>query len=63
MSIDYADLRVHIFGTKKAYEKLGNEFHFITSSHRGDLDWVAGFVLAANYGCLHVSCREQIDVL
>lgn len=51
---DYADLRVHVFGDEDAYKMFGKEFHMVTSSHRGDLDWVAGFILGAHYKFLHV---------
>ena len=51
---DYGDLRVHVFCDKKTYDSFGKESQIITSSHRGDLDWVAGFVLGAQFGFLHV---------
>lgn len=55
MCVDYADLRVHYFGTRETYDLMGKESQIITSSHRGDLDWVAGFVMGAQLGFLHVS--------
>ena len=56
---DYADLRVHIFGDEEAYKMIGNEFNMIISSHRGDLDWMAGLILGAHYGFLHVRCDTR----
>lgn len=52
---DYADLRVHVFSSDEAMERFGKESQIVTSSHRGDLDWIAGFVLGANTRFLHVS--------
>lgn len=52
---DYAELRVHVFATKETLALFGKESSIITSSHRGDLDWIGGFVLGAYYRFLHVS--------
>ena len=51
---DYGELKVHMFCDKTCYEKFGRESCILTSSHRGDLDWVAGFVLGAHFGFLEV---------
>lgn len=47
-------MRIHAFGEDDTYKNFGKESMIVTSSHRGDLDWVAGFVLGARYGFLHV---------
>lgn len=60
VSTDYANLRVHLFGSDETYKYFGKESLIVTSSHRGDLDWVAGFVLGAHYKFLHVSCVLEI---
>lgn len=52
---DWATLDVVMFGEDNAYEKLGKESGLFTCSHRGDLDWVAGFIVGAYYKFLHVS--------
>ena len=52
--MDYANLRIHIFGDEEAYANIGQEFHLVTSSHRGNIDWISGFVLGFHYGFLHV---------
>ena len=51
---DYANVRIQLFGEAEPYEKFGKEFQIVTSSHRGNLDWIAGFILGVHYGCLHV---------
>ena len=38
------------------YENIGKEFSLITLSHRGDVDWVAGLLVAAQFNFIHVSC-------
>ena len=48
-------MRVHLFGEKEVYDKFGTESCLITLNHRGDLDWVAGFIIGAQYNFLHVS--------
>ena len=60
--VDYADLRIHIFGEKEIYDTLGTESHLIVSSHRGDLDWVSGISLGVYYGFLHVRmCKHPVS--
>ena len=51
---DWATVDVVFFGEDKVYEKLGKESGVFTCSHRGDLDWVAGFIVGAYYKFLHV---------
>lgn len=60
---DYASLRVHVFGNDETFKNFGKESLILTSSHRGDLDWVAGFVLGAHYRFLHVSSTALAFVL
>ena len=55
--MDYADLQVHIFAEQDVVECFGKESQIITSSHRGNLDWISGFVLGVRYQFLHVSQR------
>ena len=52
---DWSSIRVRLFGAKEAFEKMGTEFALMTLSHRGDLDWVAGYVVAAQFNFIHVS--------
>ena len=51
---DYANLKLHLYGDQNAYKMFGSEYHIVTSSNRGDLDWVAEFVLLAHHRSLHV---------
>ena len=59
---DYADLRLHLYGSKEAYDLLAKESALLTSSHRGDLDWLGGFVLGAHYEFLHVSRKKDANI-
>lgn len=64
---DYGDFRIYAYGTEEAYRNFGKEFLLLSSSHRGDLDWVAGFVLGARYRFLHVrvhvhACGMDVDM-
>ena len=52
---DWATLDIVLYGEDSAYEKFGKESGLMICSHRGDLDWVAGFVVGAYYKCLQVS--------
>lgn len=54
-SVDWADLNIHLYGEKDVYDRFGKESCLVTLSHRGDLDWVAGYVVGANMNFLHVS--------
>lgn len=50
---DWSGIKVRMFGTAEAYEKLGKEFALMTLSHRGDLDWVAGYVVSTQFDFIH----------
>ena len=52
---DWAGITIRLFGTEETYEKIGKEFSIFTLSHRGDLDWVAGYVVGAQFDFLYVS--------
>lgn len=52
---DWSGIQVRLFGSAEAYEKLGQEFALMTLSHRGDLDWVAGYLVSAQFDFIHVS--------
>ena len=51
---DWAGIGVRLFGEEEVFEKIGNEFSLMTLSHRGDLDWVAGYLIAAQFNFIHV---------
>lgn len=53
MCEDWASINVRLFGHKETFENLGKEFALMTLSHRGDLDWVAGYVVAARLNFIH----------
>ena len=55
VSIDWADVKVHLFGEDDTFIRFGKEPSLITCSHRGDLDWVAGYITAVHFNFLHVS--------
>ena len=55
MCIDFADVRVTVYGEDGALEKFGKESSLITMSHLGEFDWLIGLMLADNYGFLTVS--------
>ncbi len=52
---DWATLDIVLYGEENTYAKFGKESGLIICSHRGDLDWVAGFIVGAYYKFLHVS--------
>ena len=39
-------------------QKIGKEFALMTLSHRGDVDWVTGYVVATQFNFLHVRTFE-----
>ena len=53
--IDWADTQVTLFGTEEAYQRFGKESCLITLSHRGDFDWLIGFVVSTCFDCLEVN--------
>ena len=52
--MEWAKINITMFGDDEAYRKFGKEFSFVTLSHRGDLDWVAGLFVCLKFNCLHV---------
>lgn len=50
---DWATLDVVLFGEPSTYEQFGKESGLLICSHRGDLDWVAGFIVGMYYNFLH----------
>lgn len=60
---DWSGIKVRMFGTAEAYEKLGKEFALMTLSHRGDLDWVAGYVVSTQFDFIHVSTTVPTQFL
>ena len=49
-------MNITLFGDDdETYKDFGKESCLITLSHRGDLDWVAGYIMGVRYGFLHVS--------
>ena len=45
-----------MYGEKGVYDLFGKEPCLVTLSHRGDLDWVGGYIVATRLNFLHVSC-------
>ena len=54
-------MKILLYGEDEAYEKFGRESSLITLSHRGDLDWVAGYVISTFFGFMHV--RKGVPTL
>ena len=54
ISTEWARINITMFGDDEAYRKFGKEFSFLTLSHRGDLDWVAGYIMGVRYNFIHV---------
>ena len=44
-----------MYGEKGVYDLFGKEPCLVTLSHRGDLDWVGGYIVATRLNFLHVS--------
>ena len=55
IAIDWADIQITLFGDDATYEKFGKEYSLITSSHRGDFDWLIAFIVCNYYNCAEVS--------
>lgn len=52
--VDWADVSITLFGTKETFAEFGKERCLVTLSHRGDFDWLIGYVLADYYGFIQV---------
>ncbi len=48
-------MNITLFGDDETYKNFGKESALITLSHRGDLDWVAGYIMGVRYNFIHVS--------
>ena len=55
VSVDWADTRITLFGSDEACRDFGREYSLVTLSHRGEFDWLIGFIVAARYGFLQVT--------
>ena len=51
-------MKVTLFSDDETCKNFGREYSLFTLSHRGDLDWVAGYIMCVRYHFLHVS--EQL---
>ena len=54
IAYDFAGMRTVLFGDESTYRNFGKELCLITLSHRGDLDWVGGYIVAVQFGFLQV---------
>lgn len=59
---DWARTKIFVYGDKETFDNLSAKCIFV-SNHRGDLDWVLCYAIAADYNVLHVrfslSSRER----
>ena len=62
ISTEWAGMKITLFGDDETYKDFGKDFCLITLSHRGDLDWVAGYIMGARYGFLHVSNERRVKI-
>ena len=53
VSLDWANMEVYLYGEKGVYDLFGKEPCLVTLSHRGDLDWVGGYIVATHFNFLH----------
>ena len=53
-------MNITLFGDDETYKNFGKESCLVTLSHRGDLDWVAAFIIAVRYDFLHVSGENNL---
>lgn len=58
ISTEWAEVKVTLFGDDETYKNFGKESSLITLSHRGDLDWVAGYIMGVRFNFLHVSSHS-----
>ena len=62
VSLDWANMEVYLYGEKGVYDLFGKEPCLVTLSHRGDLDWVGGYIVATHFNFLHVSVINCVCV-
>ena len=55
-------MEVYMYGEKGVYDLFGKEPCLVTLSHRGDLDWVGGYIVATRLNFLHVSVINCVCV-
>ena len=61
VSVDWADTQVTLFGDDSAFETFGKNNCLMSVSHRGEFDWVIGFIVCAYFGCLEVSILINVQ--
>ena len=57
--VDWADMRITLFGDDEAFEKISSEASLITISHLGDFDWLVGVVFAEKFRFLKVKKKDK----
>ncbi|WZZ07766.1 hypothetical protein YC2023_093687 [Brassica napus] len=48
----WAFMKINLYADAEALELLGKEHALVLSNHRGDIDWLVGWVMAQRSGCL-----------
>ena len=61
-SIDWADIQITLYGDDEVYHMFGKESCLISLSHRGEFDWMIGFIVSASFGFLEVRIRKNVCV-
>ncbi|KAF2583577.1 hypothetical protein F2Q68_00006751 [Brassica cretica] len=48
----WAFIKINLYADAETLELLGKEHALVLSNHRGDMDWLVGWVMAQHSGCL-----------
>nr|VDD02849.1 unnamed protein product [Brassica rapa] len=48
----WAFMKINLYADAETLEQLGKEHALVLSNHRGDIDWLVGWVMAQRSGCL-----------
>ena len=51
----WSDVRVNLYARPELIEKLGKEKAVFVMNHKFQLDWLATWIMALNFGSLQVS--------
>ena len=62
MSVDWADIKVVMFAKDEVLQHCGREHAMWTLSHRGDLDWIVGYIFGCRFNFLHVRTSSDYSL-
>ncbi|RWR72682.1 1-acyl-sn-glycerol-3-phosphate acyltransferase PLS1-like protein [Cinnamomum micranthum f. kanehirae] len=51
----WAGIKIHFYADSETFQSLGKEHALLVCNHRGDIDWLVGWVIAQRSGCISSS--------